>query len=64
MSWPPHERSTRPWRQRSRAGTREDRMLSEVTVWIPPLIADRAVSLPPELSVTDPLSSTLTRAGR
>ncbi|MCS5714284.1 Fic family protein [Herbiconiux sp. CPCC 205716] len=39
MDWPPHRRRTVPWAQRRCAGTRADRMLSEVTVAIPPSIA-------------------------
>lgn len=38
-TWPPHVNETVPWRQAQRAGTREDRMLSEIDVTIPPLIA-------------------------
>lgn len=42
-SWPAHRYETRPWQQRQRGGTRADRMTTEVTVALPPLIADRAV---------------------
>jgi len=45
VDWPAHRREVRPWRQLNRAGTRDDRMLREVTVWLPPLIADRALPL-------------------
>lgn len=50
--WPRHERETRPWRQRARAGTRDDRMLAEVAVWLPPRIAELRLPLSPELSST------------
>lgn len=50
--WLRHELETRPWRQRVRAGTREDRMLAEVTVWLPPRIAELRMPLVPELSST------------
>ena len=45
IDWPPHRRAVRPWRQLHRAGTLDDRMLREVTVWLPPLVADRTLSL-------------------
>ena len=41
--WPPQETHVRSWRQASRGGTREDRMLREITVSLPPLIGDREV---------------------
>ncbi len=37
--WPMHGAEVRPWQQQQRGGTREDRMLTEVTVSIPPRIA-------------------------
>jgi Fic family protein len=40
--WPPHKHETRPWRQTQRGGGREDRMLREVVVSLPPMIADRS----------------------
>jgi len=43
VQWPPHEPRIRPWRQASRGGTREDRVLREITVSMPPLIGDREV---------------------
>jgi Fic family protein len=43
--WPGHGRETRPWRQQQRRGTREDRELREVTVSLPPSIADRTVPI-------------------
>ncbi len=43
--WPAATSQERPWRQTVRGGTRADRMLSEVTVTLPPLLADRAVPL-------------------
>ncbi|PZF55279.1 Fic family protein [Curtobacterium sp. MCSS17_008] len=39
-NWPAHAQRTLPWESTSRRGTREDRMLSEVTASIPPRIAD------------------------
>lgn len=39
-SWPAHAQRVLPWASTSRRGTREDRTLSEVTVSIPPRIAD------------------------
>ncbi|RNL60397.1 Fic family protein [Nocardioides marmoriginsengisoli] len=41
-----HRRTVEPWRQTVRGGTREDRMLREVTVWLPPEIADIEPSVP------------------
>jgi len=41
--WPAHRYETRPWRQRQRGGGRADRTMAEVTVALPPPIADRAV---------------------
>ncbi|MGO4257923.1 Fic family protein [Marmoricola sp. RAF53] len=41
-----HERVVEPWRQTFKGGTREDRMLREVTVWLPPMIADSKPSIP------------------
>ncbi|GGR72920.1 Fic family protein [Nocardioides luteus] len=38
--WPPHTYATRPYRQRTPRGPRADRMLREVTVALPPYIAD------------------------
>lgn len=45
----PHERRVEPWQQSVRGGTREDRTLREITVWLPPTIADLDVSLPATL---------------
>ncbi|MBM7504548.1 Fic family protein [Agromyces aurantiacus] len=39
-AWPPHAARTVAWRQSGRHGTRADRMLREVTVSIPPMIAE------------------------
>jgi fido (protein-threonine AMPylation protein) len=49
-TWPPHEHETRPWRQAHRGGTKDDRMLREVTVSLPPLIADQGISVDPTLA--------------
>lgn len=40
MDWPAHRVETRPWTPSGRQGNREDRMLTEVDVAIPPLIAE------------------------
>lgn len=45
MSWPSHEHETRPWQQAQRGGTKEDRLLREVTVSLPPLIKDERITL-------------------
>src|SRR5450755_675484 len=57
-TWPAHERQTRPWRQAHRGGTRDDRTMSEVTVWLPPLIADR------DISIDSPLAANVESAMR
>ena len=49
-AWPAHGREVRLWRQTVRGGTREDRMLSEVTVWLPPAIAERELLVPSALA--------------
>jgi Fic family protein len=49
-AWPAHGREVRPWQQTVRGGTREDRMLSEVTVWLPPAIAERELMVPSALA--------------
>jgi Fic family protein len=43
--WQAAHRESRPWRQTVRAGTRADRMFSEVLVTLPPLIAGRPIPL-------------------
>ena len=43
--WPAAVHETRPWRQTARGGTRADRTFSEVTVTLPPLLANRDVPL-------------------
>ncbi|MBO0852398.1 MAG: Fic family protein [Nocardia sp.] len=50
VGWPPHERRVVPWQQQFRGGTREDRTVREVTVSLPPFIADSEVQLPSRLS--------------
>jgi Fic family protein len=47
--WRPHGSERKPWAQAYRAGTRGDRSLREVTVAIPPLIADATVALDSEV---------------
>ena len=49
VPWPAHEAQTRPWRQATRRGPREDRTFSEVTVSLPPRIAHLPVMLPAAL---------------
>jgi Fic family protein len=43
-TWPPHEQETRAWQQANRSGTREDRTLRQITVSLPPLIADQGIA--------------------
>jgi len=47
--WHPHRSEVRPWRQQGRGGTREDRMLSQVEVSLPPDIAAADVRVAPRL---------------
>ena len=44
-TWPPHERETRAWQQASRGGTKEDRLLREITVSLPPMIATQRTNI-------------------
>jgi len=44
-SWPAHRHAVRAWRQQQRGGTRDDRMLSKVTVALPPQIARQPVRI-------------------
>ena len=37
--WPAHGRETREWRQHGRRGARDDRMLRQIEVSLPPMIA-------------------------
>lgn len=46
IALPPHAHLVEPWQQKNKGGTREDRMLREVTVWLPPKIVDLEVSVP------------------
>ncbi len=50
IEWPACGRKTQAWRQATRGGTRDDRMLQEITVAIPPFIADRLVPIDAELA--------------
>ncbi|WP_066517034.1 Fic family protein [Curtobacterium ammoniigenes] len=43
MNWPAHVQRTVPWTSTGRRGTRDDRMLSKVTVSTPPRIAELGV---------------------
>ncbi|MGB0098849.1 MAG: Fic family protein [Nocardioides sp.] len=47
--WVPHRTQTQPWRQRTVRGPRADRLLREVSVSLPPMIAD--LDLPMERSL-------------
>lgn len=47
---PPHTPEVKPWRQKGRAGTREDRMVREVVTQKPPLISAYSPVIPPQLS--------------
>ena len=50
-AWPAHAARTVPWRQSGRHGTRADRMLREITVALPPMIAELPYTPPPEVAV-------------
>lgn len=49
--WPAHRHETRSWRQTQRRGSRDDRMLRDVTVSLPPLIAQCSMDVPARLVV-------------
>ena len=44
-AWPPHRFETVPWLQAQRGGTRADRTVAEITVAIPPTVAEADVSI-------------------
>jgi Fic family protein len=46
LSWPSHATAVVPWRQKMRGGSREDRMLADVEVRLPPHIAAAQVAVP------------------
>ncbi|MFZ2502917.1 MAG: Fic family protein [Nocardioides sp.] len=46
VALPAHRSALEPWRQTVRGGTREDRTLAEITVSLPPHIADLAPAIP------------------
>lgn len=50
IQWPPCRRESRPWRQAARGGTRDDRMLTQITVTIPEPIRARTLELPGDLA--------------
>lgn len=50
LAWEPHRSEDRPWRQQSVRGPRSDRLLREVEVSLPPLIAERDVVMDRPLS--------------
>lgn len=50
VHWPRHGSEVVHWRQERRGGNREDRMLSEVTTSLPPLIADLDYVVPANLT--------------
>ena len=43
--WPPHNHEKRAWRQAYRGGTKEDRMLRDVVVALPPSIAGQTIDI-------------------
>lgn len=45
--WPQHTSHLRAWKQQQRAGSREDRMFAEVSVSLPPMIAQASYRLDP-----------------
>lgn len=45
--WPAHDSDTRPWVAQTRSGSREDRMLKEITVSLPPMIGSLPYTAPP-----------------
>lgn len=47
--WPDHDHRVVPWVARTRASAREDRMLTAITVSMPPLIAGLEYVVPPRL---------------
>ena len=47
-AWPAHTSRTIPWHQSGRHGSRADRMLREITVSLPPMIADLDYAPGPE----------------
>lgn len=49
-AWPPHRQHTMPWRQRVVRGPGADRRMREITVNIPPTIAQVSIEPPPELA--------------
>lgn len=52
VSIDPHAREIRPWAQAFRAGTREDRTLSEVETFLPPRLAEVDPAIPSRLGAT------------
>jgi Fic family protein len=57
MNWPAHSTDVVPWQQIGRHGSREDRMLREITVSRPPLIGD--LSYEPGPAMLSELADTL-----
>lgn len=49
-AWPAHRVEIRPWRQAQRSGSRDDRMLREITVSLPARIAEASVPIDAELA--------------
>src|SRR3954469_14939991 len=50
FAWPAHAHETRPWKQTFRGGSAVNRKLREITVWLPPTIAERDLCCSPALS--------------
>ncbi len=48
--WPAHDQQIIPWQQSYRGGSKDDRMLREVTVSLPPMIAEQSVSVEASLA--------------
>lgn len=61
LDWPVCERKTHTRSQTSRGGMREDRMLQEITVAIPPFIAEQPVSV---VAATQTLKRMIDDVGR
>lgn len=49
--WPSHSTERRPWAQAQRGGTREDRTVRSVTVYLPPYIAKAHTSVDTDIAV-------------
>ena len=52
--WAPHTHQQRPWRQRTIRGARADKQVREITVSLPPYIAERELAMDRELAAMTP----------